>query len=58
LRSNIHKRKVQPRTREVLIEALLEEWEKLDIEVINNLIDSMPRRCAAVIAAKGGVTKY
>ena len=41
-----------------LIYGLIEEWEKLDIDIINHLIDSMPRRLQAVIDAKGGSTKY
>ena len=56
--SNIRKRKVQPRTKEDLIKALQEEWEKLDIEMINRLCASMPRRLQAVIAANGGSTGY
>ena len=58
LKVNIRKRKHQPRTREELIEAVLEEWEKLDMEIVNNLIDSMPRRMRAVIKAKGGPIGY
>ena len=34
------------------------EWEKIESEVCQNLIESMPRRVAAVIKAKGGHTKY
>jgi hypothetical protein len=34
------------------------EWEILDMEPVNNLRDSMPRGLEAVIAAKGGNTKY
>ena len=34
------------------------EWEKIDKSVCQNLIESMPRRLAAVIKAKGGYTKY
>ena len=58
LRSNIRKRKTQPRTKEELIEALQEEWKKLNMEVVNKLCDSMPRRLQAVIDARGGTTKY
>jgi len=58
LRSNIRKRKTQPRTKEALIEALQEEWKKLKMEVVNKLCDSMPRRLQAVIDARGGTTKY
>jgi hypothetical protein len=34
------------------------EWEKIPKEVCQNLIESMPRRVAAVLRAKGGHTKY
>ena len=42
LRSNIRKRRVQPKYEEQLTEALLEEWEKLDVELVNRLCLSMP----------------
>ena len=34
------------------------EWNKIEPEVCQNLIESMPRRVAAVMKAKGGPTKY
>jgi hypothetical protein len=34
------------------------EWEKISPKVCQDLIESMPRRVAAVIKAKGGHTKY
>ena len=34
------------------------EWEKIQPEVCQNLIESMPRRMEAVMKAKGGYTKY
>jgi len=34
------------------------EWEKITKEECQNLIESMPRRVAAVARAKGGYTKY
>ena len=58
LKANIRKRKTRPRTREALWTAALEEWNKLDMEKVNHLIDSMLRRLQAVIEAKGGPTKY
>jgi transposase len=58
LRSNIRKRKIQPRNEEQLVVALQEEWEKLDMELVNRLCLSMPRRLQAVIDAGGGITKY
>jgi hypothetical protein len=38
--------------------ALLEEWRQILQENIRRLIRSMPRRCAALIQARGGPTKY
>jgi hypothetical protein len=35
-----------------------EEWNKITPEECQRLIESMPRRCQAVIKAKGGHTKY
>jgi hypothetical protein len=34
------------------------EWKKITKEECQKLIESMPRRIAAVIKAKGGNTKY
>jgi hypothetical protein len=34
------------------------EWDKIEPEVCQNLIESMPSRVAAVLKAKGGYTKY
>ena len=45
-------------TREALKVALMKEWNKLKIEIINDLILTMPARLQAVIAAEGGNTKY
>uniref|UniRef100_A0A914QKF7 Transposase n=1 Tax=Panagrolaimus davidi TaxID=227884 RepID=A0A914QKF7_9BILA len=37
---------------------LQQEWLNIPKKTIEDLIESMPRRCAAVIAAKGYATKY
>ena len=37
---------------------LIEVWRDQGMKLITKLIKSMPRRCAAVIAAGGGHTKY
>jgi hypothetical protein len=41
-----------------LFELLKAEWDTIPASVLTNLIDSMPRRCAAVIKAKGFPIKY
>ena len=49
-----------PTTKQDLIHVLNDTW-KNNVEIrkkIENCIDSMPRRIAAVLAAKGGHTKY
>jgi transposase len=45
-------------TEESLIEILQDEWSKLSRGTLENLVDSMPRRCQAVIDSKGFATKY
>ena len=51
-------RDVQPTNLDELTVALREEWDALPLEKINNLIDSMPRRIAALLRARGGHTRY
>jgi len=41
-----------------LMSALEAEWSKIPLDRIIKLVDSMPARCAAVIASKGYGTKY
>jgi DDE superfamily endonuclease len=41
-----------------LWDRLVEEWNKISLEVCQNLIKSMPRRVKAVIKANGGHTQY
>jgi hypothetical protein len=58
LRTNIKKREPKPMKKQELIDALQEEWKRLDMDKINKLIESMPRRMQAVIDARGGSTHY
>lgn len=41
-----------------LWERVQEEWKNIGQERVTKLIESMPQRCAAVIASKGMATKY
>jgi len=41
-----------------LTNALLEEWSKIPINTLLNLVESLPREVEAVIAAKDGPTPY
>ena len=58
LRNNVRKRSPQPMKKSELIEALKEEWARLDMNKINGLIRSMPKRLQAVIDADGGSTSH
>lgn len=58
LETRIRKRDIQPKSAKDLLTILEEEWTKIPATVTTNLVDSMPRRVSAVIAAKGGHTKY
>ena len=54
-------RKVQnnkPSNLDALWQLLSVAWQDIQAETIQNLVHSMPKRCAAVIAAKGRHTKY
>lgn len=44
--------------KEELFNALLEAWNNIPPNIIEGLIASMPRRCAAVIKNSGYCTKY
>ncbi|KAG3013283.1 hypothetical protein PC120_g13382 [Phytophthora cactorum] len=48
----------QYRTVAELEEAVLAAWDAIVQEYLLKLVESMPRRCLAVIKQKGGLTKY
>lgn len=51
--------KCKPTSRIKLIEAVIQSWNHVvSREILENLVESMPRRIDAVICAKGNVTKY
>jgi hypothetical protein len=41
-----------------LWEAIQKVWSEIPMDSLINLVDSMPRRCQAVLNAKGYATKY
>lgn len=47
-----------PKNKEELWQIIQEEWYSIDIQTLQNLVDSMPNRIAAVIQSKGNPTKY
>jgi hypothetical protein len=51
-------RERRPQTEEELFEILQNGWNNIPITKLNALVDSMPRRCAAVMKSKGLPTKY
>lgn len=51
-------RRRQPVNLNELANAVMEEWPLVSQDVIDNCINSMPRRCQAVITARGGATRY
>ena len=49
---------VKPTSEADMMEKLEDAWSNIPPSAIKNLIDSMPRRCQAVINSNGGPTKY
>ena len=58
LHTNIKKREPKSMKKDELIKAVQEEWAKMDMNMVNSLINSMPARMQAVIDANGGTTHY
>ena len=58
LKTLVNERPQRPRNLDELWVALQEEWEKIDLDFINSLVHSMPKRVRAVYKVKGKSTKY
>ena len=58
LKRKLSEQEVAPKGMMELWERVEEEWNKIEAGVCQNLIESMPRRVAAVLKAKGAYTKY
>ena len=46
------------KTKDQLKEALRMAWSNIEVQQLRSLVESMPRRLAAIIKARGGPTKY
>ena len=53
LERRVRKRENIPRNKNDLFAALEEEWYQIDTEILEKLVDSMPRRIDAVKKSKG-----
>lgn len=58
IKRQLHKYPSPPSGLHELWDRLAEEWNKIPPETCQGLIESMPRRCQAVLKANGGHTKY
>jgi hypothetical protein len=56
LENRVRKRFPPPTSLKQLEEVLQEEWYKIPLETVKNLYESIPRRTATVLKAKGGPT--
>jgi len=48
----------QPADKHAFVHAIKEKWANLPTSLLEHLVDSLPRRLAAIKAAKGGSTRY
>ena len=48
----------EPKSMTELWERVQETWNRIPVSVCTNLIESMPKKVAAVLKARGGYTKY
>jgi hypothetical protein len=53
-----HQRQPLTQTLDQLRQMLQQEWRTILRNNVRNLIGSMPRRCRAVLSARGGHTRY
>lgn len=58
LKQQLRKRPVKPQNLDDLYNAIVDEWERIPQRILNNLVESMPRRIQAVIDNKGGSTRF
>ncbi len=54
----MHGHHTAPKNRTELRTALANIWQAIPVERFQKLVESMPRRVAAVIKVRGGPTRY
>jgi hypothetical protein len=54
----VRARAIPPRNVRELAVALVEEWGNISQQELANLVQSMRRRCTAILNAAGGHTRY
>jgi transposase len=58
LKRRINKHEIKLKNKKELFDLLKEEWYKINPNIINKLIESMPCRVTAVLKNKGNPTRY
>jgi hypothetical protein len=58
LKTRLNKRNPRPTTMTAIRVAIVEEWNGITIDEIRRVVDNMPQRVQAVLAAEGGHTKW
>ena len=58
LKRRLAEYEVEPKGMLELWERVQVEWDKIEPEVCQKLIESMPKHVEAVLKAKGGYTRY
>ena len=58
LNKRVHQRLPLTQTLDQLRQMLQQEWRTILRNNVRNVIGSMPRRCRAVLSARGGPTRY
>jgi len=58
IKSRIHSRTPRPQTHDVMRDAIQEEWDNISSQDLELLLQSMPERVQAVLAANGGHTRF
>ncbi|GBB92312.1 hypothetical protein RclHR1_00020015 [Rhizophagus clarus] len=58
LERRVREHKPHPKNIEELMVILEEEWNKIEPEILTNLVESLPRRVQAVLDSHGNPTRY